>query len=389
MRRRFALVLAALLSAAPAGAGAGAAKLSEMADELQRIQTRIASGDKAAYAAQLAELKAMGAAIAAAKPETWQDKREADSLVIYVLSGGSLADVAPLIKSDAPIESERTLARGAVAYITSHEADALRLLAGADPAALDIRLAGQIAFARSVLETKRDPKAALSLLDWARLLAPGGLVEEAALRREIVILAEAQNAPRAARLTRQYASRFGASLYAPDFFRELARLIGRNGLVEDPANYELFSRAASALPADGRLDFLLTLAKAAIVNGRFAATSAAASEALRSAPPNSSEEARARLYLNAARIFSDSYDSALANLQRLASAKLDHSDAALLAAFRDAAAQFHLAPSPAAVEAQAASAGGAKAGGPALTIRDAEAALERTASVAAAAGGAP
>ena len=126
MRRRLALVLAALLSAAPAGAETGAAKLSDMADELQRIQTRIASGDKAAYAAQLAELKAMGAAIAAAKPETWQDKREADSLVIYVLSGGSLADVAPLIKSDAPIESERTLARGAVAYITSHEADALR-----------------------------------------------------------------------------------------------------------------------------------------------------------------------------------------------------------------------------------------------------------------------
>ena len=70
MRRRPALVLAALLSAAPAGTGTGAAKLSDMADQLQRIQTRIASGDKAAYAAQIAELKAMGAAIAAAKPET-------------------------------------------------------------------------------------------------------------------------------------------------------------------------------------------------------------------------------------------------------------------------------------------------------------------------------
>ena len=148
---------------------------------------------------------------------------------------------------------------------------------------LDVRVAGQIAFARSVLETKRDPKAAVGLLDWARLLAPGGLVEEAALRREIAILAEARNAPRAARLTGQYAIRFGASLYATDFFHELARSIGRSGLLEDPADYALFSRAASALAADRRLDFLLTLARAAIVNGRFKAASAAAAEALRGA----------------------------------------------------------------------------------------------------------
>ena len=57
-----------------------------------------------------------------------------------------------------------------------------------------MRLAGQVAFARSVLETRRDPKAAIARLDWARLLAPGGLVEEAALRREIGLLAEARDA---------------------------------------------------------------------------------------------------------------------------------------------------------------------------------------------------
>ena len=104
MRLRFTLVLAALLSTAPAEAETGPVRISDMADELQRIQTRIANGDKSAYPAQLAQLKALGAAITAAKPETWQDKREADSLVVYVLSGGSLGEVAPLIKSDALVE---------------------------------------------------------------------------------------------------------------------------------------------------------------------------------------------------------------------------------------------------------------------------------------------
>lgn len=378
MKPRFAFAIAAFLAAQPAAAETGSASLSDMADELQRIQARIAHGDKAAYAAELAQLKAIGAAIAAARPETWRDRRAADSLVVYVLSGGSLAEVAPLIKSDALVESERTVARGSVAYITNHEADAIKLLGPLDLGALDIRLAGQIAFARSVLETGPDRKDAVSLLDWARLLAPGGLVEEAALRREIAILAEMQDVPRAARLTREYAMRFGSSLYRPEFVRELARLIGGNGLAEDPANYRLFSTAATPLPSEGRLDFLLTLAKASVVNGRFKSASAAASEAQRSAPPNSQEEARSRLYLNAARIFSDGYDSALANLQGLADSKLDRSDVALLAAFRDAAAQFRLAPSPAAIEAQAASGGEGKDGA-ALTIRDAEAALGRTA----------
>ena len=387
MRRRVVLVLAALLAAGRAEAETASSTISDMTDELQRIQTRIARGEKAAYAAQIGQLNAIGAAIAKAGPETWRDKREADSLVVYVLSGGSLAEVGPLITSDALLESERALVRGAVAYITSHEADARTLLGAIDPDGLDARLGGQVAFARSVLETGRDRKAAVSLLDWARLLAPGGLVEEAALRREIALLAEARDAPRAARLAHDYADRFGASLYAPEFFRDFARLIGRGGLAKEPANYQLFSRVASALPAAARLDFLLTLARAAIVNGGFDAASAAATEALRDAPANSSDEARARLYQNAARIFLEGSDSALANLNALA--KLGPSDEALLAAIRQAAAQFRLTPSPAAIEAQAAQGGDEKAGAEAQTIRDAEAALKRTASLAVAAGGAP
>ena len=70
-----------------------------------------------------------------------------------------------------------------------------------------------------------------------------------------MLLAEAQDAPEAARLAREYATRFGASLYAPNFFRDLARLIARSGIAKEPADYQLFSRAASALAAGDRLDF--------------------------------------------------------------------------------------------------------------------------------------
>ena len=384
-RARHALALAALALLSPAAALAGPESLTELANDLQRLQLQIAQGDKAAYPAQFVQLKTMGAAIATAKLETWKDKSEADSLVIYILSGGSLTDIIPILKSDAIVESERSLARGALAYVTNHEADAIALLGEADLNALDARLAGQVAFARSVLETKRDPRTATELLDWSRLLAPGGLVEEAALRREITLLAEAKDVRRVAMLTRQYSTRFAASLYSADFFRDLAGAIARLGLANDPANCELLSRATATLPLDRRQDFLLTLAKSAVIYARFDAAAGAATEALRGARADTPDAARAHLYLAASRIFSDGYDAATAELQSLSTSKLDPADAYLLAAARRVAAELRIVPEAAVVSSQEPSSGDGdkdKADGPALTIKRAQDALQRTSALA-------
>jgi chemotaxis protein MotC len=348
------------------------------------MQLRISQGDKAAYLAQLNQLKAIGAAIAAAPPETWKDKREADSLIIYILSGGPLADVAPLIKTDKIAESERSLAHGALAYVTNHEADALALLKETPLAAVDARLSGEVAFARSVLETKRDANAAVELLDWSRLVAPGGLVEEAALRREIVLLAEAKDVGRVAMLTRQYVKRFAASLYATDFLRDLAGAVARLGLADEAANYKLLSDAVSSLPPDGRGAFLLSLAKSGLLSARFAAAAAAATEALESSRADSPEAMRARLYLEVSRLFSDAYDAAITDLRALSASKLDRSDAGLLAAARRAAAELRMTPDAGVVAAQGAPADSDKdkPSGPALTIAQAQDALQRTAGLA-------
>jgi hypothetical protein len=139
------------------------------------------------------------------------------------------------------------------------------------------------------------------------------------------------------------------------------------------------------MATDARRDFLLTLARAAAVNGRFAAAAAAAGEALRTATPGGPEEARARLYLDAGRIFSDGYDAAAADLHAIAAARLDPSDAALLATARNVAAQLRAPPAVA-----AAGPGDATANGVGLTIGKGEEALRRTASLGAATGdGAP
>ena len=384
--RKLALALTAFAVLTPAVAMADSPHVSELVDELRGIQLRIAQGDKTAYPAQLAHLKAIGAAIATASPEIWKNKREADSLVIYILSGGALANVEPLLKGDALIESERSLARGALAYVTNHESNALTLLKDTDLTALDARLAGELAFARSVLETKRDAKAAVDLLDWARLVEPGGLVEEAALRREIALLADAKDMSRLTVLTRQYVTRFAASLYAPDFLRDLAGAIARLGLADEPADYKLLSSAVAALPPEGRREFLLNLARSGVVSARFAAAASAATEALEGSKADSPEAMRARLYLAASRLFSDAYDAAIADLKALSASELDRADASLLAATRKVAAELRLVPDQSVFNTENAvalpDANKENPSGVALTIARAQDALQRTLSLA-------
>ena len=387
------MALAAFAVLTPVVAVADSAHVSDLVDELRAIQLKIAQGDKAAYPAQLNQLKTIGAAIAAASPEIWKNKREADSLVIYILSGGSLTNVEPLLKGEALIESERSLARGALAYVTNHEADALPLLKEADLTALDARLAGEVAFARSVLDTKRDAKAAVDLLDWARLVEPGGLVEEAALRREIALLADAKDMSRLTVLTRQYVTRFAASLYAPDFLHDLAGAIGRLGLADDPADYRLLSSAVAALPPEGRREFLLNLARSGIISARFAAAASAATEALESSKADSPEAMRARLYLAASRLFSDAYDAAIADLKTLSASELDRADASLLAAARKVATELRIVPDLNVFNTQNAAAlpdaNKDKPSGPSLTIAQAQDALQRTSSLAPTESGGP
>ena len=193
-----------------------------------------------------------------------------------------------------------------------------------------------------------------------------------------------------AQLSRQYAERFAASLYEPDFFHDLARIVARTGIAEDPANFRLLSAAVARMPAEGQRDFLLTLAHAATVGGRFDAAASAASEVLRRAAPGSVEEARGRLYLDAGRIFSDgAYDTALADLRQISVAKLDRSDVALRAAALGVAAQLRVTPDAAAAEAQAPADSGAGKDGEPSTIRSAEEALRRTESLVATGGPAP
>ena len=366
---------------------ASAQTISDLTLDLQNLQARIAAGDKAAYASQDARINAIGAAIVAAKPEVWQSKRETNAAVLYLLSGGQPRDIVRLVESGAVPASEIPLMRGALAYALGNEAEAEKRLSGIDARSLPLRLAGPMAFAQSVIETSHDLAKAIERLDLARLLAPGTLVEEAALRREIMLEADQRHVERVAMLARQYASRFGASIYAEGFLQTLAGALAQSGAIDNPANFDKFRGFFAALAPATRRGFLLGMARSAILNGRFEIAATAAAAALDGVAPESAEEARGKLYEATARILTPDYDAGLAELQGVAQARLDRHDQELLAAARGVAAFLR---EPAASSAESPPpdpAAMAKANPNDATVQTivlAEAALSRTAPLAAA-----
>jgi chemotaxis protein MotC len=304
---------------------------SDMMLDVQRLQARMATGDKAAYGAQRARLRAIGEAIAAAKPEAFKVRAEREAVVDYLLSGGRPRDVAAIVEREDFPEAERDLLEGAVGYASGREADAQKLLSY-DPRRESLRLGSQLAYAQSVLETSKDAKKALELLDLARLFAPGTLIEEAALRREILLVGDLREPDRVAFLARQYVERFGASLYAGDFVRGLAKATIRFDLAATLSDLAKFSSLLDLAPPEQARAFLLAISRASLIAGRFDVAARAAELALAKTSPGSADEAAAKLYALLPRFTTTPDGAGKEAFAAIAADKLSPADRRLLAA---------------------------------------------------------
>jgi chemotaxis protein MotC len=363
----------------PVSAKAEDASISpvQLVNNLQNAQGEIAQGNLAAYAAQPKMLRDISEALAAAKPEVWQNPRNARAAVVYVLSGGQPRIITRILDSGSFPKGDENLMRGALAYVLGHQAEAQKLLADIDPKSLDLSLGGQVAFVQSILLTTTDTKKAVALLDLARLLMPGGLVEEAALRREVFVAGDiARDADRFMALAGQYLNRFPKSPFADNFVKSFVATAIRLRLDEEVANFPKLEAMTESLRRDDRRALFLTIARAALVDGNIAMTDVAASAALTLADADSPDEARGKLYQAAVRTLTDQYDSGVAQLQAIDSKKLPKNDAALLAAARTVARHIRekTAASPGA---EPAPIPGAKEDSAVATIHLAEAALAK------------
>ncbi len=338
MRAR--ILCAALALATLARPGAGLAEVPPaprnppyvMIRALQGLQEQIAHGDAAAQAAQPRLMAHIADQFEATAPSAWADLRNAHAAVLFLLAGGNPAVIRTVLdKATMPGEVDALL-KGALAYGEGQDEVARALLGPIDPATLPTTLGGHLALVEASLLSNRDSAKAGKLLDLARLLVPGTLVEEAALRRQIFLLADTGALDKVLMLSRQYARRYRTSIFADNFRRRLMALATGLAAKGDLAQVRQVDSVLVELPEAERCRDYLEIARAAVLAGQVAVARFAADKAAVLAN-GERDAARATLYLGAVLITSDGYERGLTLLQSINGEKLAAGDVAI----RDAA----------------------------------------------------
>ncbi len=338
MNWRFTLV--SMLGFALASSPAAGATLGEMIANLQRLQVRETAGDKAAYDAQAPLVRSMGAQLKVER-DAANYGDIAIGAIIYLLNGGTADEVIRLIREKAFSKNDEPLVRGALAYTQGRMKEATAAIGDVDPRSLDLRIAAHFCYILSVVEPDRGYARSIELLDLARLLAPGGLVEEASIRREVTLVAEAGDPNRLLSLTRQYVARFGQSLFLDKFVQSLTATLETSNLSNETRFVDQLDEAIAPLSAARRQNILLAIARAKLLAGNYAAAENAADKVLHDLQQGTVDEARGRLYRTIAHVLESPIGSTSGELDSIASDKLTQQDKLLLSLARRLIAGIH------------------------------------------------
>jgi chemotaxis protein MotC len=295
---------------------------------MQILHDRIAQGDTSAYRAQPMLIAQIGRQLIATDNEAWREARNARAALAYALGGGQTTILKRLVELGDKVNVDKNLLTGVLAFVEGRNAVAKGLLKDIDARSLPPILGGHIALVQSGLIGHDDPVKALTLLDLARLLAPGTLIEEAALRREI-IATETGDQQRFMALARQYMRRFQHSVFAETFKQRLTAQAIQIGTTGTSDQFSKLEDLLNEWEIGERRQIYLAMARTAVGQAMIAAGRRAADRAAQLSVEGSVDAARAKLYAGASLIFTDDYEIGRSSLESLNRGHLPKSDADL------------------------------------------------------------
>ncbi|VIO66118.1 hypothetical protein CI1B_12300 [Bradyrhizobium ivorense] len=330
--RSLATLLLALSSAPALAAAPDPVSLSgepyEMVRRLQEVQDGIARGDTAAQNGHLVLIRQVGEKFLAADPAVWGNPQNGQAVVVYLLSGGAPQLVRKLPRDRLKVDER--LFNAALAYVEGRQDEARELLKDVKPRAVPSSMSGHIALVQGALLANSDVPAAIERLDEARLLLPGTLVEEAALRREILLVGQAEDFDKFEFLTESYVRHYRNSIYAGDFWQRFSSALTRSSLALDERRFARVAAMLERLDRASRLKLYVVIARSALIRGRLAVVRLAGEQALSLSADGSPDRERAHLFRGAARALGDEYDGGVAELKAVDRAKVGERDVALL-----------------------------------------------------------
>lgn len=317
---------------------------------LRAHQDRIARGDVAAHASLRQVLADLADQMTRMGPEAWQDPKSRQALASFVLSGGDPRVLRVVLGVRTLSGDEDRLLKGVLAYSEGRNDVAAELFAEIDVRRLDASIAGHVALVQATLIAKTDPARASARLDEARLLSPGTLVEEAALRRQAFLILSTGDLERFLALTSQYLRRFNACIYADTFRQQLAsELVRRKGDKALPGKIEAI---LNRVEPTARRDTYLALAREGAFKGNVDIARFAAVRAEHLTGEGTPEKLRAIIYQATAQVVGDDLEAGLLALQSVDASRLPKADADLADAAIALAAQVRRMPPAPSAESQ-------------------------------------
>ena len=311
MRSLAASLILALSMLATAGAGRAATpEPYQLVRALEQLQDEVARGSTEARVAQRSMLDQMAAQFLKAEPSVWENPRNIQAAVMFVLNGGSPTVIRKVIDFKALSDMDRNLMVGALAYVAGREQEARLLLSRVDLQKQGAVLGGNVALALGSLLIRDDTARAIKLLAMARLLLPGTLIEEAALRRQAFIHFEANDVDLFAKVSAQYLRRFGKSVYSPQFRERLDLAIKHLARSADPSVIDKLSPLFDESGEHYNSDLVLLLSREGLLHGRIAIARSANERATQLHALDDLSVARLKLYMAFAQIFTSDPEKA-------------------------------------------------------------------------------
>ena len=311
---------------------------------LQFVQDSVVKGDHSAMEMQRFLLGVIDSRLRSADQEVFDDPRNVDAALIYAMSGGNPETLDILAIRDKFGNFDNEITTVLRAYLNGRAAKTKTSLTEVVEIYRDTEIGPYLTLVAANVLAAMNDDTALELFDWARLTAPGTLVEEAALRRSLFIAARKNMVDEALDYAQLYARRFINSPYAGQYADLLVDLVVLNyGKVGD----ERLSEILSFMDRPRKREVYLRIARSAVISGlRDLAVFASGKAEDLVGPTDGNPQALADLYSGMAQIPTDGVDNVLAGLNAVPERQLSDRDRALREAAQLIAGQVLSKPDP-------------------------------------------
>nr|WP_246752890.1 chemotaxis protein MotC [Sinorhizobium sp. BG8] len=333
------IVVAAGLSAATPARSQGEDDLApyKMIRSLQYVQDTVVLGDHSAMEMQRFLISTIDERLRTADPSIFRDPRNVDAALVYAMSGGNPETLDILAKNDIAGHFDSRITDAIRSYLGGRGSVTSKSLAETFPEYKQSPIGAYLALVSANSVIRKDPALALKYFDWARLTAPGTIVEEAAVRRSIYAATNAGWSDKALAYSNRYARRFLHSPYASQFADLFVKLSVDNF---EKMKEEDILEVLSFMDSPRRREIYLRMARLAAISGKNRLATLSAERAHELAEDGEGvPKALADLYSGLATVSSADVSQAMETIISIPDEKLSTKDRALKAAARAVAEQ--------------------------------------------------